>query len=97
MTRSVADLAWFRRELEREREFRLEQLIHLSYEVSDPARADVRTKLTVGARHALAEIDAALFRISKGKFGTCELCGRPISVQVLAACPATRLCLSCER
>ncbi|MEU4196851.1 TraR/DksA C4-type zinc finger protein [Kribbella sp. NPDC026611] len=94
------DLAWFRRELEQEREFRLEQLITLSYDAEVPcsvAVGEVRAALTVGARRALAEIDAALFRLARGTFGACELCGRLLPGQLLAAIPTTRLCLLCER
>jgi RNA polymerase-binding transcription factor DksA len=94
------DLAWFRRELEQEREFRLEQLITLSYESDVPcsrALEGVRATLTIGARRALAEIDAALFRLSRGTFGNCELCGAQLPVHRLMAIPTTRLCLRCER
>ncbi|MER7243255.1 TraR/DksA family transcriptional regulator [Kribbella sp. NPDC000426] len=92
--------AWFQRELEQEREFRLEQLISLSYAADTPCSAaldEVRATLTAGARRAVAEIDAALFRLSRGRFGTCERCGRPIPVHRLAALPTIRLCLPCER
>jgi len=94
------DVAWFRRELEQERQFRHEQLISLSYEADAPCSAalgEVRAALTAGARCALAEIDAALFRLSRGTFGTCELCRRPIPVHRLIAISTTRLCLPCER
>jgi RNA polymerase-binding transcription factor DksA len=94
------DLAWFRRELEHEREFRLEQLISLSYEPGVPgssALEEVRATLRAGARRALAEIDAALFRISRGTFGTCEVCARQVPLHRLAAIPTTRLCPLCER
>jgi RNA polymerase-binding transcription factor DksA len=94
------DLAWFRRELEQEREFRLEQLISLSYEPDVPcsmALEGVRATLTLGARRALTEIDAALFRLARGTFGVCELCGAPMPVHRLVAVPTTRLCLLCER
>jgi RNA polymerase-binding transcription factor DksA len=93
------NVARFRRELEQEREFRLEQLISLSYEPDTPcsaAHGEVRATLTAGARRALAEIDAALFRLTKGTFGVCELCGRTIPVHRLAAIPTTRLCPPCE-
>src|SRR4051812_49788496 len=94
------DLAWFRRELEQEREFRLEQLISLSYDADVPCSEihdEVRAALKAGARHALAEIDAAQFRLTRGTFGMCEVCGRRIPGHRLAAIPATRLCLVCER
>lgn len=92
------DTGWFRRELERERQFRLEQLISLSYATDASAGlTEVRAVLMAGARRALTEIDAALFRLSHGTFGLCELCGRPIPIHRLSAIPAVRLCLPCER
>jgi RNA polymerase-binding transcription factor DksA len=94
------DLAWFRRELEQEREFRLEQLISLSYDADRPcskAHDEVRAALRAGARRALAEIHAAQFRLARGTFGSCEICGRQIPAHRLTAIPTTRLCLPCER
>jgi RNA polymerase-binding transcription factor DksA len=96
----ASDVGWFRRELERERQFRLEQLMSLSDETYSPcsmALGEVRTALMDGAKRALVEIDAALLRLSRGTFGACELCGRPIPIHRLSAIPAIRWCLSCER
>ncbi|MEU8226281.1 TraR/DksA C4-type zinc finger protein [Kribbella sp. NPDC048915] len=97
--RPSLDVELFREELGQQRQFRLEQLIRLSYEATAPcpeAQAEVRAVLTAGAKQALAEIDAALFRITKGRFGVCEICGDAISVHQLEAIPTTRLCLRCE-
>jgi RNA polymerase-binding transcription factor DksA len=100
MGKRSLDLEWFRRELEQERQFRLEQLISLSYQAEAPcatALGEVRAALTAGARRALAEIDAALFRLSRDTFGVCELCGQAIPSYRLIAIPTIRLCLPCER
>jgi RNA polymerase-binding transcription factor DksA len=89
----------FRRELGRQRRFRLEQLGTLFHEASLPcpaAQAEVRAVLAAGAQQALAEIEAALARMSRGRFGNCELCGDPISVHQLEAIPTTRFCLRCD-
>jgi RNA polymerase-binding transcription factor DksA len=93
------DVEWFRRELCQERQFRLEQLIKLSYEAAAPcpeAVAEVQAALKAGARRALAEIDAALFRLARGAFGNCEVCGETMPLHRLEAIPTTRLCLRCE-
>jgi RNA polymerase-binding transcription factor DksA len=93
------DVEWFRRELSQERQFRLDQLTSLTYEETTPcpaAVAEVRAALKAGARRALQEIDAALFRLARGAFGQCEVCGQPLPMNHLEAIPTTRLCLRCE-
>jgi len=47
------------------------------------------------AQAQLAELDAALSRLSHNKYGRCELCGQAIGDERIAALPATRLCLTC--
>jgi RNA polymerase-binding transcription factor DksA len=95
----AVDVEWFRRELCQERQFRLDQLVSLTYEEAMPgpvAVEEVRAALKSGARRALQEIDAALFRLARGAFGTCEVCGASLPVSHLEAIPTTRLCLRCE-
>jgi RNA polymerase-binding protein DksA len=53
--------------------------------------------LEEGARETLAEIDAALQRIEDGTYGICEVCGKPIGAERLAAIPWTRLCIDDQR
>ncbi len=40
-------------------------------------------------------IDAALRRLSEGRYGTCVLCGEPIEPQRLEAVPYTDRCVVC--
>ena len=47
------------------------------------------------AREHLADVDAALERLSGSGYGWCERCGGPIAEDRLAALPATRLCIAC--
>jgi RNA polymerase-binding transcription factor DksA len=97
--RGALDLQWFRNELEQQRRFRLDQLTDLSYEaagVADEAQAEVTAALMTGARAVLAEIDAALFRLTIGSFGVCQRCGRAIPVDRLQAIPMAGLCLTCQ-
>jgi RNA polymerase-binding transcription factor DksA len=49
------------------------------------------------ARTALAEIDAALFRLTIGRFGVCQRCGRAIPAELLHAIPMASLCVRCGR
>ena len=93
------DLAWFRRELEQQRRFRLDQLTDLSYQAagaSDEAHREVVRALKAGARAVLADIDAALFRLAIGSFGICQGCGRPLSMGQLEVIPMAALCLACQ-
>lgn len=45
----------------------------------------------------LEKIERAIFRIRKGRYGTCERCGQMIDTERLAANPTAHLCLQCER
>jgi RNA polymerase-binding protein DksA len=53
--------------------------------------------LEEGAQQTVAEIDAALARIENGTYGTCEVCGKPIGAERLAAIPWARLCIDDQR
>lgn len=44
----------------------------------------------------LLEIDEALRRLYKGKYGICESCGNPIARARLEAVPNARLCVTCK-
>jgi DnaK suppressor protein len=47
------------------------------------------------ARQHLAQIDAALLRLTSDDYGRCENCGRPIGAERLAARPVTTTCIGC--
>jgi DnaK suppressor protein len=51
----------------------------------------------VAERQTLAEIEAALERITAGRYGRCEQCGRLIATARLAAQPHVRYCAACDR
>jgi DnaK suppressor protein len=44
----------------------------------------------------LAQINRALVKLDDGTYGTCDVCGRPISEERLEARPATSRCLECS-
>jgi RNA polymerase-binding protein DksA len=46
-------------------------------------------------RRHLAEIDAAVARLDRGTYGTCERCGRAIDERRLEARPVARTCIGC--
>lgn len=49
------------------------------------------------ARAHLARIDHAEARLSRGEYGRCTGCGRPIPAERLQALPATTTCTGCSR
>jgi RNA polymerase-binding transcription factor DksA len=97
--RQTADLQWYRRELEQQRRLRLDELTDLAYDglaASDDAQSEVTATLMRVVRAALADIDAALFRLAIDRFGICQRCGREIPEGRLQAIPMTSLCLRCQ-
>jgi RNA polymerase-binding transcription factor DksA len=50
-----------------------------------------------GAQQTLLAIQDALRKLDEGGFGTCEVCGNPISAGRLAAIPWARLCIDDQR
>lgn len=46
-------------------------------------------------RESLNDVEAALAKLDRGTYGTCEGCGQPISPDRLEAKPAARLCMEC--
>lgn len=61
------------------------------------AVAGVLARLDTAERRLLDEIAAAQARLAAGTFGTCERCGKSITLARLRAVPAARLCIVCER
>ncbi|MFG1905645.1 TraR/DksA family transcriptional regulator [Kribbella sp. NPDC048928] len=97
--RQTVDTQRYRRDLEHQRSLRLNQLTDLTYEglaASDDARSEVTAALMRAARAALAEIDAALFRLAIGRFGSCQRCGREIALDRLKTLPMASLCVECQ-
>jgi DnaK suppressor protein len=102
-----ATLAALRAGLHEHRMFRLDQLRDIVESTSTSANtsapgpyptalADVRRQLAAAAALALAETDAALARIDKGCYGTCERCGAGIGLERLYAHPQARYCITCH-
>ena len=53
--------------------------------------------LEEGAQQTLVAIADALRKIDEGGYGTCEVCGKPIAPERLAAIPWARLCIDDQR
>ena len=83
--------------LQDERRFRVQQLADLEAETPlSPRHVSVTRLLCASARVALAEIDAALARMSEGRYGVCSGCGGAIGAERLAVLPMAPLCTGCH-
>ena len=65
-----------------------------SFEEETDESAEIGHQLSIAQtyKNRLADIDSALGKIQKGKYGICEKCGKEISLKVLEASPESRLC-----
>lgn len=63
---------------------------------SDAYDRDFALNLLSQEQDALYEIDEALKRIELGTYGTCEMSGKPINKDRLAAIPFTRFTVECQ-
>lgn len=45
----------------------------------------------------LRDINLALEKIKKGKYGKCEKCGKPIPQKRLVVSPEAKLCMKCQK
>ncbi len=57
------------------------------------------TQLSIAQNYKekLANVDTALDKMEKHKYGVCEKCGKQISLDVLEAVPESRLCKECKK
>lgn len=68
----------------------------LADQASDSYDRELAFGLSEAERSRLREVDEALDRITSGKYGTCDNCGKPISSSRLKALPFARLCVDCK-
>ena len=59
------------------------------------APIEVLESIRTSQRHELAELDAALERLERGSYGSCQTCGGAIGRQRLRAIPEARFCIDC--
>ncbi|MCF7906717.1 TraR/DksA family transcriptional regulator [Patescibacteria group bacterium] len=53
--------------------------------------------LSKNLENSLKEIESALGKINKGKYGLCESCGKKIEQKRLTILPTARYCLVCKK
>ncbi|MGI8459489.1 MAG: TraR/DksA C4-type zinc finger protein [Propionibacteriaceae bacterium] len=93
-----SELSIIHAELDEQRRFRTDQLAELTIDAGtgDESRVQVARVLRMVAESALAEIEAAVERLSDGSYGTCERCAEAIASERLEVLPAARLCARCQ-
>jgi RNA polymerase-binding transcription factor len=64
---------------------------------SDLAEQDLDAALKEAERQRLREVEAALDRLSTGRYGICETCRAPIATKRLFAIPWARRCIACAQ
>lgn len=70
---------------------------HLADSATETHDREVDYGLEENADQVLGEIDAALKRLDDGTYGTCEVCGNPITPERLEARPWATLCIDDQR
>lgn len=60
--------------------------------------SQLESRLAAGRhiREQLAQVERALEKLSKGTYGLCDSCGKPIPLARLEAIPQANLCLECR-
>lgn len=102
------ELAALRENLEEQRRFRLDQLREFARSRAGSRHgrhggrrtaglAEVDAKLRASARMVLADVEAALERMDRGRYGVCHLCARPIPLHHLEVVPQARYCARCQQ
>ena len=72
-------------------------------EVGDPIDDATRSldkeilfELSGNAHNTIEQIEAALRKMDKGIYGTCEICRQPIPKKRIKALPFARYCVNCQ-
>jgi RNA polymerase-binding transcription factor DksA len=87
----------FAGQLDEQREFRLEQISDQHSAQPGAGYAEIKELLLMGAREALAEIEAARSRLAEGTYGRCVECGVQLPIERLEVLPQVARCLPCHR
>jgi DnaK suppressor protein len=64
-------------------------------QVTQRENDDVLGAISDSARVELEQVEAALRRVTSGRYGTCAVCGEEIEPERLAAVPYTDRCRAC--
>ena len=65
-------------------------------EATESFELEKRLALERQIEEQLADTESALAKISAGKYGSCESCGKPIEPARLQVLPQARTCMNCK-
>jgi RNA polymerase-binding transcription factor DksA len=68
---------------------------HMADQGTETEKREVSSQILTQQRQTLYEIDLALRKITQGKFGFCEKCGKLIEKRRLKFLPHARNCMKC--
>lgn len=102
---SPQDLTALLADLHEQRLFRRTQLQQLDavpgagdrHQHRPESQRGARVAAAVSARMILSDVEAALRRISEGRYGTCQLCRHPVDRERLMIVPQARYCARCQQ
>ena len=69
---------------------------HIADDGSNVAEAERIVTVSEDLQQILAQVNAALERVSDGTYGTCQRCERPIGEERLEAFPYVAYCIECQ-
>ena len=69
---------------------------HIADDGSNVAEAERIVTVSEDLQLILAQVNAALERMSEGTYGTCQRCGKPIGEERLEAFPYVAHCIECQ-
>lgn len=69
---------------------------HMADQGTETERREITSQILSTRREALSEIDHALSKLSQGRYGLCEKCGKPIGKRRLKFLPQARTCIKCS-
>ena len=70
---------------------------HMADQGTETERREITSQILSTRRQALYEIDLALKKVNRGRYGFCESCGRAISKRRLKFLPQARKCIKCSK
>lgn len=69
---------------------------HIADQGTETEKREITSQILSKRRENLFEVDLALRKVTSGKYGFCENCGKPIEKRRLKILPQARKCVKCS-